>query len=100
MEHLDSILTRDVRGLAINQGVSLIGIGTADQFEGAPKGHRPQDIVKGARSVVTFGGTDPLACIKLADSGDGCRVGDSVPRGPLPDYLQNYFNQTDGAGPR
>ncbi len=38
----------------------------------------------GVGSVVTFMGTDPLACIKLGDSGDGCRVGDSVPRGPLP----------------
>ncbi len=55
MDPTDSILTRDVQCLAVNQGASLVGIANPERFDGAPKGHRPRDIVKGARSVVTFG---------------------------------------------
>ena len=37
------------------QGANVVGVGPAERFAGAPKGHRPEDIVPGARSVVTFG---------------------------------------------
>jgi len=50
MDNIDSILTQDVRGLAIQQGASLIGIGTSERFDGAPKGHHPREIVKEARA--------------------------------------------------
>jgi epoxyqueuosine reductase QueG len=95
MDHVDSILTRDVRGVAIKQGASIIGIGAIERFDGAPKGHHPQDIVKGARSVVTFGIRIPWLASNWPALGMAVESEILSPEGRS-DYLQNYFYRTVG----
>ena len=45
-------VTSDVKTLAQAQGAHLVGIASVDRFEGAPKGHHPTDLLRGAKSVV------------------------------------------------
>ncbi|HSR13623.1 MAG TPA: hypothetical protein VLS90_19400 [Thermodesulfobacteriota bacterium] len=49
-----SLLTKEVRELALREGAMLFGISGVDRFEGAPRGHHPAEILKEARTVVTF----------------------------------------------
>jgi epoxyqueuosine reductase QueG len=95
MDHMDSALTRDVRYLAIQQGASLVGIGTPERFDGAPKGHHPRDIVKGARSVVTFGIRIPWLASNWPTLGMASESEIIPPEGRF-DFLQDYFYLTVG----
>ncbi len=45
-------LVTDVKQLALDNGLDLVGMASADRFEGAPVGHHPDDILPGARAVV------------------------------------------------
>jgi epoxyqueuosine reductase QueG len=45
-------LTKEVKLLAKKLGAKLVGVASADSFEGAPKGFHPRDILPDARSVV------------------------------------------------
>lgn len=48
-------LTERIRTLALSTGAELIGYTSAQEMEkGAPTGHRPSDLLKDARSVVTL----------------------------------------------
>ncbi len=49
-----SDLTLEVKDLARAQGAHLVGIAPVDRFEGAPKGHHPTDLLRGAKSVVVI----------------------------------------------
>ena len=95
MDNIDPILTQDVRDLAIQQGASLIGIGTSERFDGAPKGHHPRDIVKEARSVVTFGIRVPWLALNWQALGMADQSELLLPES-RPDFLQNYFYKTVG----
>jgi epoxyqueuosine reductase len=95
MDQMDSILTRDVRCLAINQGASLVGIATPERFDGAPKGHHPRDIVKEARSVLTFGIRIPWLASNWPALGMASESEILSPEGRS-DFLQNYFYKTVG----
>lgn len=48
-------LTKEVAELLKSAGASLVGVASADRFEGAPRGHHPRDFVPGAQSVISFG---------------------------------------------
>jgi epoxyqueuosine reductase len=48
-------LTDDVKETARKVGADLVGIASADKLEGAPKGHRPSDLLSGSKSVVVVG---------------------------------------------
>jgi len=52
---MDSLLTADVKLWSRQLGGKFVGIASADRFEGAPEGFRPEDILPGARSVVVVG---------------------------------------------
>ena len=54
-------LTGPVKDFVSELGASTVGVASIDRFDGAPKGHRPEDLLPGANSVVVFG-------IKLLDS--------------------------------
>ena len=95
MENTDSILTRDVRCLATNQGASLIGIATPERFDGAPKGHHPRDIVKEARSVVAFGIRIPWLAVNWPALGMATES-EILPPEVGSDFLQNYFYRSVG----
>jgi len=47
-------LTASVKKLAHNLGADLVGVAQADSFMEAPKGHRPEDLLRGARSVIVM----------------------------------------------
>ena len=38
------VLTEQVKNLALEQGAHLVGIASVDRFEGAPRGHHPEDL--------------------------------------------------------
>ena len=48
-------LTGELSSMAKTAGASLMGVAPVERFDGAPKGHHPQDLLPGARSVFTFG---------------------------------------------
>jgi ferredoxin len=48
-------LTTRVKQLALNNDVDYVGIAPVDRFEHAPQGHKPTDLLPGAKSVVSMG---------------------------------------------
>ncbi len=48
-------LTGDLERLARGLGADLFGVASADAFEGAPSGHLPRNLLRGARSVAVLG---------------------------------------------
>lgn len=49
-------ITSDVvKGWAKDMGANIVGIASVDRFEGAPRGHGPNDFVPEARSVIVAG---------------------------------------------
>ena len=55
-------------GFAGKVGADLVGIAPVERFEGAPKGHRPEDILPGARSVVAMAKRIPGSIVKSIPS--------------------------------
>jgi epoxyqueuosine reductase QueG len=47
-------LTVSVKKLAHSLGADLVGVAQANSFMEAPKGHRPEDLLRGARSVIVM----------------------------------------------
>jgi len=54
-------LTGQVKDFVLDLGASIAGVANVDRFKGAPKGHRPEELLPRAKSVLVFG-------IKLLDS--------------------------------
>jgi epoxyqueuosine reductase len=52
--NLNDKLTVEVKEMAHNLGADLVGVAQADSFVKAPKGHHPEDLLKGARSVIVM----------------------------------------------
>ena len=48
----DKKLTAAVKERAKQLGADLVGVASADRFEAAPAGHKPEDLLPGAKSVV------------------------------------------------
>ncbi len=48
-------LNERVKELVINNDVDFVGIASVDRFANAPEGHRPDDILPGAQSVISIG---------------------------------------------
>ena len=48
-------LAFEVKDFAKNRGAHIVGIASVDRFEAAPRGHRPEDLLPGAKSVVVIG---------------------------------------------
>lgn len=57
-----------VVGFAKKAGADLAGIASVARFEGAPQGHKPEDILPGARSVVAMAKRIPLSIVKSIPS--------------------------------
>lgn len=57
-----------IKDFAMKNGVDLVGIAPVDRFEGAPQGHKPEDFLTGARSVVAMAKRIPLAIVKKIPS--------------------------------
>ena len=61
-------LTGRVKALALELGVDLVGVAHATSFADAPRGHRPESLLRRARSVVTMAIHLPDASFELAPS--------------------------------
>ena len=48
-------LADDIKEFARKAGADIVGIASAERLEGAPKGHRPSDLLPSAKSVVVAG---------------------------------------------
>ena len=48
-------LTRKVKDLVLENDVDYVGIAPVDRFKNAPEGHKPQDLLPGAKSVISIG---------------------------------------------
>lgn len=55
MSGSSATLTEEVRELALREGAALVGVADVSRFEGAPRGHHPAELVRGARTVITIG---------------------------------------------
>jgi len=60
--------TKSILDFAKESGADLVGIAPVDRFEGAPKGHKPEDFLPGARSVVAMAKRIPLSIVKKIPS--------------------------------
>jgi epoxyqueuosine reductase len=56
-------LTGKIKDYALRMGVKVFGIADAGNLEGAPEGHRPRDVLKGAKNVILLGIPTPKAII-------------------------------------
>ena len=56
--------TNAIMDFAKENGADLVGIAPVNRFEGAPQGHKPEDLLPGARSVVAMAKRIPLAIVK------------------------------------
>ena len=88
-------LNQELMQMIRAEGGNLAGVGSAERFAAAPKGHRPQDIVPGARSVLTFGVRIPYLASHWPELG---MAGDSdiLPPEVREEMLQNFFYRAVG----
>ncbi|MFC2070285.1 hypothetical protein ACFLTB_03840 [Chloroflexota bacterium] len=49
------ITSSSIKSLAREFGADIVGIASVDRFVGAPRGHSPQDLLPGAKSVIVAG---------------------------------------------
>lgn len=47
-------LTQEVKDFTLECGADIVGVASIDRFDGAPDGFHPMDVMKSARSVITF----------------------------------------------
>ena len=54
-------MKEQLNAMAISAGALIFGVADAGNFDAAPEGYRPEDILPGARSIVVVGGAKPRA---------------------------------------
>ncbi len=84
-------LTQDLKTFARERGAHLVGIAPVERFADGPLGHRPADLLPGARSVVVVG--LPLFQSVL-DHPQICRQSALIPPDVLPDVQRHYYRRT------
>jgi epoxyqueuosine reductase QueG len=65
---MDDTLTGRLKALALEQGIDLVGVAHASAFTDAPRGHRPESLLRRARSVFVMAIHVPDASFELAPS--------------------------------
>jgi len=54
--------TQHIKSVGLKAGAKVVGIAAADAFNSyVPQGHRPEDFLPGAKSVIVAGGDGPTA---------------------------------------
>ncbi|HEX9909004.1 MAG TPA: 4Fe-4S double cluster binding domain-containing protein [Thermoplasmata archaeon] len=61
-------VAHDVRDETMKLGADLVAIATAESLKGAPKGHGPEDILRGAKSIISIALAVPSAAFDSAPS--------------------------------
>ncbi len=83
--------TQDVKTFARERGAHLVGIAPVERFAEGPVGHRPADLLPGARSVVVVG----LRLFQsVVDHPQICRQSALMPPDVLPEVQQHYYHRT------
>ncbi len=59
-------LKEDIVRLARELGIDLIGVAPVERFAAAPEGHKPQDLLHGARSVICLAARIPKGTLRTA----------------------------------
>jgi epoxyqueuosine reductase len=55
MKHKAEKMTEEIRNLGLSKGAELVGFASAEKLEsGAPKGHKPSDLLRNAKSIITL----------------------------------------------
>ncbi len=88
MSDTSTILTDEIRDLALGDGAMLFGVASVDRFEGAPRGHHPTELVKGAKTVVTIG--IPML-EQVSDWDELFQDSELIPAGIRNTMLQDYL---------
>jgi len=57
-------LRKRLEGLAMDSGLDFFGVSPVDRFRHAPQGHRPTDLLPGAKSVISVGIKIPQGAIE------------------------------------
>ena len=83
-----SDLAAEVKALARAQGAHLVGIASVDRFEGAPKGHHPTDLLRGAKSVVSIAHRFFQAVLECDRFGEASEL---IPKEDLGEVRQSIF---------
>jgi len=47
--------TEENQELAFNNQIDYVGVATIERFRNAPEGHKPEDLLPGAGSVISMG---------------------------------------------
>jgi epoxyqueuosine reductase QueG len=55
MERTIAALVDEIKGIADSEGIPVMGLGPCGEMEDEPPGHRPSDLLPGARSMICFG---------------------------------------------
>lgn len=78
-------LKEDLRETALRLGADLFGVASAQDFNDAPAGHRPADILPSAKSVIVLG-------MKMLDAQTDVLPieGDSFEMGPMQDMFKGH----------
>ncbi|MFA5027955.1 MAG: hypothetical protein WC713_08750 [Candidatus Methylomirabilota bacterium] len=88
MATANAALTETMRERALAEGAVLFGVAGVDRFDGAPRGHHPAEMVRGARSVLTIG--IPLL-EQVSDWEELFRDSELVPADLRKTMLQDYL---------
>ena len=59
-------LKREIIKLARESGIDLLGVAPVERFAGAPEGRKPQDLLGGARSVISIAARIPKGTLRTA----------------------------------
>ena len=59
-------LKEELGQLARESGIDLVGVAPVERFSGAPEGRKPQDLLDGARSVVSLAARIPVGTLLTA----------------------------------
>lgn len=93
MSASSTLLTEEIRELSMREGGYLFGVADVDRFEGAPRGHHPAEIVRGAKTVIAIG--IPLVeqvCDWEEMYQDSEILGPEIRKTLLQDYLYSEVN--------
>ena len=60
-EIIMGVTKQEIIDLAKKYGADVVGFGNVERWAGAPDGHKPCDLLPGAKTVITFGQRIPMA---------------------------------------
>ena len=69
MRKADEMIAEKIRRIAEDEGLAVFGIAPASKMANEPTGHRPEDLLPGAQSLICFGIPVPRAVYQMPNYG-------------------------------